>query len=271
MKSASEFENLLGRERETRRLKSAMLERQSRLICGPADSGKTSLIKKAIAELPESERCRCLYWSGLATRRQLAAHLVSQLYAAGNSFIREKVEADGAGAEAFDQWLNDQSSLRLRGLLFTAAERSNYFFFLDHLHSVTPAVVRLLKDIIYRTKTPVYLTSRGCTLAELGAAWSLYSTSELRIELGPLAPRRARQLLETCIRRNRLYRFDLEGFREEVLRLSGCIPGGVVKMCELAANPRYHYGDRVKVKLVHVDFLMQFDHEKSAIAPGRAV
>ncbi|MFZ3363556.1 MAG: hypothetical protein WA153_08945, partial [Candidatus Acidiferrales bacterium] len=50
---------------------------------------------------------------------------------------------------------------------------------------------------------------------------------------------------------------DLEGFREEVLRLSAHLPGSIVKMCELAAEPRYHYGDQVKVKLVHLDYLLQ--------------
>ena len=28
-------------------------------------------------------------------------------------------------------------------------------------------------------------------------------------------------------------------------------------MCELAANPRYHYGDQIKIKLVHVDYLIR--------------
>jgi len=33
-----------------------------------------------------------------------------------------------------------------------------------------------------------------------------------------------------------------------------------------AANPRYHYGDRVKLKVVHVDYLLQSNRLSSPAA-----
>ena len=84
---------------------------------------------------------------------------------------------------------------------------------------------------------------------------------------GPIGPARAaRELLERCIERFALTSLDLDDFREEMLHLSGNLPGAIVKMCEMAANPRYHYGDRVKLKLVHVDYLLQSNRLSSATA-----
>ena len=118
-------------------------------------------------------------------------------------------------------------------------------------------MARLMKDIIWKCKTPVYLLARGYSHAEIGYAWSLYWNDTLHIHTGPLKEGAARELLEICIRGRGLGVLDLENFREDILRLSGHLPGSIMKMCELAANPQYHYKDQIKIKLVHVDYLMR--------------
>jgi hypothetical protein len=251
------LERLVGRETEMRRLQKALRKRQSQLIWGATDAGKTLLIKKALSDLPEVERRKCICWTGAASRRQVVEHLIRGLYQVGDPLVRKKVHADRAGEATLTRWISEQSGLRLGGILFTAAEQGEYRFFVDQLPPAPHAMAHLMKDIVYRTKTPIYLTGHGYSQGEIGYAWSLYWTDEYRIHLGPLSDGPARELLETCIQRFGLGSLDLEGFREEVLHLSGHLPGSIVKMCELAADPRYHYGDRVKIKLVHVDYLLQ--------------
>jgi hypothetical protein len=125
-----------------------------------------------------------------------------------------------------------------------------------------------MKEIMYRCETPVYLIARGMSQQEIGYAWSLYWNDLLRLHLGPLLERQAGELLELCIRDFGLNSLDLEDFREEVLRLSGLLPGSIVKMSRLAADSRYHYGDRIKIKLVHVDYLMQSTPSAMAHSPN---
>lgn len=250
-------ERLIGREAETDRLHAALRERESQLIWGAPDSGKTFLIANVLAALPASDRRKCICWTGMGTRRQLTEHLVGGLYLAGDPYVRKKVQADGLDDASLSRWISEQSSLRLRGILFTAAEQGEYRFFLDHLPPVSHAFGEFLKEIVYRTKTPVYFMGHGYSQAEIGHAWSLYWTDEYRIPLRPLPEAAAGELLEMCIGRFSLGSLDLDGFREELLRLSGNLPGAIVKMCELAANPRYHFGDQVKLKLLHVDYLLQ--------------
>jgi hypothetical protein len=257
MTESAQIETLVGRREELRELRAAIQKGESRLVCGPMDAGKTALIQKAISELPDADRRKCVYWTGAASGRQLISHFVGRLYELGDSFVRKKVHADGAAENSLHQWLLGQSSLRLRGILFTASTQGDYRFFVDHFAPATHHMARLLKEFMYRCKTPVYLAAQGYSKAEIGYAWSLYWHDGLRIRLGPLGERTALKLLEICIHNFGLGLLDLDDFRKDVLHLSGRLPGSIVKMCELAAHSRYHYGDHIKIKLVHVDYLMR--------------
>jgi hypothetical protein len=250
---------LFGRVAELRRLRSAIQKRSSLLIWGPVDAGKTALLQKAVAELPRNVQKRCICWSGPATGRGLVSGLLLGLYGAGDPFLREKVRVDCASAATLARWLQNQSLVRLRGILFGAAERGEYWFFIDHFPRTSRGIAKVLKELINRCDTPIYFTGLSYSAAEIGFAWSLFWTDEYRLSLGPLPQSVAAQLLERCIRRFGLDSLDLEGFRDEILRLSGHLPGAIVKMCRLAADSRYRYGDQVKTKVLHVDYLMQMD------------
>jgi hypothetical protein len=257
MAESDQHEILVGRKEELRELLAAIEKRESRLVWGPTDAGKTALIKEAISEVPDAERRCCVCWTGAASGRQLLSHFVSRLYELGDLFVRKKVHADGATEISLNRWLYKQTSLRLRGILFTASTQGDYRFFIDQFPPPTHNMARLMKEMMYRCKTPIYLAARDYSKSQIGYAWSLYWNDGLRIHLGPLNERSARKLLETSIDRFGLTSLDLEDFREDVLRLSGRVPGSIVKMCEMAANSRYHYRDQIKVKLVHVDYLMR--------------
>jgi hypothetical protein len=268
MMESPQRENLIGRKKELQELRGAIEKRESRLIWGPMDSGKTALISTCISELPAAERRNSIYWTGAASGRQLLSHFVGRLYEAGDSFVRNKVHADGARENSLSRWLHKQTSLRLGGIVFTASTQGDYRFFLDHFPPPTHNMARLMKEIMYRCRTPIYLAARGFSQDEIGYAWSLYWHDALRVHVGPLNQRAARELLEICIRNLRLDSLELADFREDILRLSGHLPGSIVRMCELAADSRYHYGDRIKIKLVHVDYLMQSSPSSTAHSPN---
>jgi hypothetical protein len=257
MTEGAQIDALVGRREELRRVRAAIHKRKSLLIWGPMDAGKTALIKKVICELSDAERRKCVRWTGAASGRQLLSHFVCQLHELGDPFVRMKVHADGATEASLKRWLDKQTSVRLRGILFTASTQGDYRFFVDHFPPPTHKMARLMKEIMYRCNTPIYLAARDYSQGEIGYAWSLYWNDALRVRLGPLSERAASELLEACIRGFGLTSLDLADFREDILRLSGHLPGSIVKMCELASHDRYHYGDQIKIKLVHIDYLMQ--------------
>lgn len=261
-------DSIVGREQEMQALRTAIQKRESKLIWGRSDAGKTYLIQQVVAELSQADRRKCIYCAGAPSGRQLVAHFLRGLYLLGDPLVCRKVHADRADEITLDRWINNQSLLRLRGILFSASEQGEYRFFVDHLPVPTHKMAHLMKEIMNRCRTPIYFTGHGYSQREIGYAWSLYWTDEYRIRLDPLKDVYARELLEICIRKFGLSSLDLEGFREDILNFSGRLPGSIVKMCLLASNPHYHYGAQVKVKLVHVDYLLQGNRFLSSIAPS---
>lgn len=255
MKEKSGF-TLIGRQAECRKLNAAIKKRESALVWGPRDAGKTALTKLVISGLPEADRRNCIYWAGEASVRQLVAELARGLYLAGDILVRTKVRRDGCGETSLNRWLREQTSGRLKNLLYAALQAGRYWIFLDHFPPASQTMAGFLKEIIWRCKTPVYLLARGCSHAEIGYAWSIYYTPEHHVSLGPLPELTARELLEQCISRLGLSSLSLEGFREEMLRRSQHLPGTIVKMSEMARDAKYQYGQQVKLGLVHVDYLI---------------
>jgi hypothetical protein len=257
MSRIAEDEKLIGRRDELRRLRVAIQKRESRLLWGAADSGKTALLETVIAELTEEERGTCILWTGAMSIRQLLSHSVGRLYKVGNSFVQKKVREDRDKEPSVNGWLSKQSSLRLRGILLAALAQAECRIFVDHVPPATRNLAGLMKQIMYRSRTPIYLAARSCSPDEVGEAWSLYWHDGLRLFVGPLAERDASVLLEACVRKFSLVSLDLEQFRQDVLNLSGHLPGSIVKMCQLAADSRYRQGDQFKINLVYLDYLIR--------------
>jgi hypothetical protein len=105
--------------------------------------------------------------------------------------------------------------------------------------------------------TPVYLLTRSLKGRAADHLLNLYWSNEHRLSLAPLPEAAARSLVESCIESFALSHLDLSTFRREVLRLSDRIPGAIVQMCALAAEPHYQSGLRVKTRLLHLDSLMR--------------
>jgi AAA ATPase domain len=245
------------REGECRRLREAVLKGGSLSIVGPAGIGKSALVARVIPDLPAEVASRCLYLAGAKDLQDLLRQLIRALNEAGDPHLRRLLRAEGVSALAFGGWLKSLSSSRLRGTLYRSIEQGNYRVFLDHLPRLTPAVARVIKELFWMRRTPVYLLPRaGDHPALTQFAHFFYWGDRDRLLLGPLPLPAAQELLESCIEGFGLARLDLTDFRGEILELSKQIPGAMVKMCALAADPRYQYGSRVKTKSVYIDYLM---------------
>lgn len=245
------------RERESHRVEDALRKKESMMISGPADIGKTALILKVIRNLPGDLAGKCLYLPGFRDLQLLVRNLIHALYQARSPGLRQQLKAEGVSSAKFDTWLKTLPSAKLKGILYRAAQSGDYRVVLDHVPPLTHARAKIIKELSWMRDTPVYLLMRDdqeCRIAQF--ARFFYWSDRQCLTLGPLPETSACELLEGCIERFGLSRFDLEGFRDEVLDLSGCVPGAIEKMCALAADPRYQYGSHIKTKLVHIDYLM---------------
>ena len=257
--------HFLDREHESRRVDEAFRSGESMMISGPADVGKTALIKHVLGSLPREIENQCLYLAGFKDLQDLLRKLLKRLYQARNPALHRQLHAEGVSAANFDVWLKATSSPRLKGALYRAVERRGYRVILDHGPPLTHAIAKVIKELFWMHNTPVYLLQRdepGYRIDQFSHFF--YWDRRERLALGPLPKPVASEMLEQCIRRFGLSNFDLNEFREEALDLSRCVPGAIVKMCALAADERYQYGRRIKTKLVHIDYLMS----GSGVAPS---
>lgn len=252
----------LGREAEIARLREAIHRRTGLAIWGPPDAGKTALVRRVIAQLSKQAARQCLHRPLRGAPHAVLSSLLEELYSRGDALLAAKFGSETGRGATFARWAKEQTSLRMRGLLYSAAQAGSYTFFLDDVAGLSDAFTRIVRELSWMRGTPVFLVARGCTEAELGRAARFYWNDEMRLGLGPLALQPARALLEHCIRRFGLSRLNLEGFREGILRFSGRLPGAIVKMCARAADTEYHFGGRVETRLLHVDYMMQFSYRE---------
>jgi hypothetical protein len=245
------------REQERRRLRDAMRSRESLLIWGGTDSGKTALVARVMDDLPSKTKQSCLLVNGGASVKELLLKMTRALCENKHPLVTSQWRAVQGSHYTVSGWLRGQSGGRLRAMLIEALKERPCWIFLDHLPPCTHLVARFLQELMRRWETPVYMLAGGCSPVELGAAWSLYWNDKLRLHMGPLPIADASALLSACVRRFGLNRCELGGFEHEVLELSGRLPGTIVKMCEMAAQPQYQYQRQIKTRLVHVDYLMR--------------
>jgi hypothetical protein len=238
------------------RLRTSNAERQSLLISGPAGIGKTALVMKALREFSPVVAASTIYLSGVVGLQDLLRALLRQLHEAGDPTLRRQMRGERVRDGAFKTWLKSLGTSRLKGALYRSMEQGEYTVILDHFPPLTPAVAKVVRELVRMRSTPVVLLDRGFGQAHLGHVADLYWADEHRLSLGPLPEAAARALLESCIHRFELERLKLGGFRSEVLRLSGRVPGSLIKMCALAAQPRYQYGSQIKTKLIRIDSLV---------------
>jgi hypothetical protein len=124
---------IVDRKAESLRLHQAIRRRESLLICGPAGVGKTALISKVLAELPEDLARSAISVGGLVGLQPFLQALLQNLHEAGDSTLRKQLRAKGVGGGGFKSWLKSQSTSRLKGAVYRSMQLASYWVFLDHV------------------------------------------------------------------------------------------------------------------------------------------
>lgn len=238
---------LVGMADEVERLSSAFAAGDPLLLLGPRGSGKTRIVREALSGNP---RVQYIAWEP-DLHASLAAMARALMAACHAEFLRRA--RPGADPEA---WLAVQTSIHLKGLLWTAMELSPVPMMLDGVSGAGFPTYRFLKRICHAHGMAVFAASRDAF--SLGALGRLFWNPTKALHVPPLHERDARQLFESAAGHFELRNLDLDDFRDKALQSARGNPGQIIEMCRLAAQPQYHAGSYIKFAPLRIDVLMKF-------------
>jgi len=241
---------LLGLSAERERLRQAFGKRESLLVTGPAGAGKTALVHSVIADLPNRRGIVPLVYS--ANLHRLLMELTRALLLSNHSALRGRVKT---GADV-RKWLSAQTSLHLKGLLWTSLEAEPLTLFLDGIDGASFPMYRFLQRLYFARGMAIIATTRDA--GSLGALSRLFWDPRRMVQLRPLSHTDSERLFDLAAKAFGLEELDLAEFREKVLESAKGNPGEIVEMCKLASNPLYVSGKHIKFAPLRIDVMMRF-------------
>jgi len=238
---------LVGMAKEQQRLSTAFGNCESLLILGPRGCGKTRLIKES---LRDRQSCLCVAWE--PTLHGLLLAMARLLIAAGHSALlgRAKPGIDRAA------WISRQTSIHLRGLLWTALEQMPVPLVLDGITGAGFPTYRFLQRIYHTPGMTILATARDAP--GMGALNRLFWDPRHIMNIAPLSEREAGRLFDLAVAHFNLRDLDLDEFREKALESAAGNPGLIIEMCRLATEAQYVAGRHVKFAPLRIDTLIRF-------------
>jgi len=242
---------LVGMAKESERLCQAFRDHTPILLLGLPGSGKTRLIQEAI-----SENEKILYVAWERSLHALLTKMAGLLIAARHpDFLRL---AGVSPVRRFDPkvWLRAQTSVHLKGLLWSAFEISPVSMVLDGIAGAGFPTYRFLQRIYHAPGMALFASSRDTF--SLGALARLFWDPTKMLSLAPLHDLEAGQLFDAAATYFELRNLDLEEFREKVLESARGNPGQIIEMCRLATQPQYISGRYIKFAPLRIDAIIKF-------------
>ena len=238
---------LVGMAKEKQRLIRAFNNREPIMVMGCPGSGKTRLIKESLAS---NKSVLFIGWQQPlhALLVALARALIATHHA---DFLRRaKLSTDR------NAWLANQTSIHLKGLLWSALENLPVPIVLDGISGSSLPTYRFLQRIYYTPGMALFGASRDSS--SLGALGRLFWHPANLLKLPPLREPEAGRLFEEAAGHFGLRDLNLNEFRKKVLASARGNPGQIIEMCRLAAEPKYVSGRYVKFSLLRIDAMTKF-------------
>lgn len=243
---------VIGLVNERRHLLEALQKRTSLLILGPHGAGKTRLIRSVTQDLPP--KSDIIYVEYSSTLHDLLVKLTRVLLKSGHRSLRQLA----AAGPDIDAWLLRQTSVHLKGILWSSLEAEPRTIILDGVDGASHPIYRFLQRLYFTPGMAIVAASHDAVA--LGALGRLFWNPRLALQLRPLSEPDAERLFELAADQAglRARALKLEEFREKVLDAAGGNPGQIVEMCRLAAMPQYVTGTYIKFAPLRIDALMKF-------------
>lgn len=223
---------------ELARLEDRARQRKSILVYGPEGVGKTRLLQEFIRAQPLA-----LYVPQSRSPRDLLLSLVSTL--------RQML-----GARSLPSNTSTMSTSSLKGVVNRTLDVKPFLIVLDHVEGPSRVITKLVKELNYYGRTPVFLAARSPHMEDIGALRPLYADKSERLEVVNWPPPVALEFAHREAERTGLWASNLDAGLESIVQSGGCNPGGIVHMVKMAHSPQYRTEDQIKFHVLYLDYRM---------------
>lgn len=221
-------EILIGREKECALIRELTERRNDIIIFGAAGVGKTSIIRKLIAER-ESK---------------------TFLYSERGGTLKEALLGLIAFSDRSSKGSEKKSILALKKICYGILDNHAGYVVFDYVDWVEPRFYGFLTYI--RDKDlPLMIVSRGVNKKNIGQLWrSLYTFEQ--VEITNFDKAKTEELIRHYAARLRL-KIAESAFRQDVFQISNGNPAIVKQLCMLAKDEKYYAKGYPDVKLMDLD------------------
>jgi hypothetical protein len=153
------------------------------------------------------------------------------------------------------KWLSQQTSVHLRGILWSALEAEPRTIILDGVDGASHPIYRFLQRLYFAPGMVMFAAARESVA--LGALSRLFWHPQKVIHFKLLSEVDTAQLFDLAIDRFGLGHLGIEEFWHKVLEAANGNPGQIIQMCRLAMDPQYVAGTYIKFVPLRMDALIK--------------
>jgi energy-coupling factor transporter ATP-binding protein EcfA2 len=237
----------VGLSREKRRIEEAVRRGESVLMLGPAGSGKTALVKSIAASTPGA-----VYVEYRRVLHDMLAALATALIENRHPRLTALVRNGNSPAK----WADGQTSVHLRGVLWSGLETSPCLLILDNIDRSSFQAYRFFQRVYFSRGMRMIAAARDPM--RLGELRRLFWDPRQTVQMMPLSESEASTLFELAADQFGLAGLDLDDFRPRVLDNAKGNPGQIVEMCRMAREPQYRSGKHILFAPLRIDVMARY-------------
>jgi len=223
-----ELDRLIARAQERKRL----------LVFGPEGVGKTRLLKEFARMQPLA-----LYIPQAKSPDEFLLSLVESL--------RIKL-----GARSLPSHTSTMSTSGLKATVDRALNVKPFLLLVDQLQGPSRVVVKILKDLGYYGRTPIFFAARSPHMEDIGALQALCYDKNDRLEMTNWPAEMALAFAHRNAERAELWASNLDAALQSIVQLSGGNPGSILGMLSMAGRAQYRVEDQIKFHVLYLDYRM---------------
>jgi hypothetical protein len=233
---SEEYARIVERRAEFQRLTLQARRRKPLLIFGPEGVGKTRLLQEFARTQPLA-----LYIPGVRSPHDMLLSLANSL---------RKI----LGTRSLPSNASTMSTTSLKGVVNGALDAKAFMLIVDHIEGPSRVVTKMIKELGYYGRTPIFLGSRSPHMEDIGALQPLCADRSERLELLNWPQHIALEFARHEAERTGLRAANLDAALPSLVQSSGGNPASIVRMVKMAHQPQYRIDDQIKFHVLYLDY-----------------